>query len=224
MNDLAINGCGDLVLTLVLAMNVFLSMEAVVDVLVSSLVDIGVADLLGGFGTSRSISCNLLDMDWTTKVERHLKREKVSAVESSCPRSRLAHLFVQRSKRTRERLHLMLTGTGLAIHIGDLPIRSRRTDIGVLNCLDRLAKPITVQLLLRAHGTEICNGIASKQHGCDRDNGSEGLHDGQQVLKSCMVSIFLWLLSLVVLDRPVCDLYVHKRERIRGRVSRGFEV
>ena len=49
-DDLAINGCSDL-LTLVMTMKVSLSMKmAIVDVLVGTLMDGGVASLLHGFG------------------------------------------------------------------------------------------------------------------------------------------------------------------------------
>ena len=70
VDNLTIDCCGDL---LALILIISLGMITVVDMLVSSLVDIGIANLLEGFGSRWGISCDLLDLDRTTEVQGDLE-------------------------------------------------------------------------------------------------------------------------------------------------------
>jgi hypothetical protein len=72
VNNLAINGCSDL-LTSVITMQVSLSLEmTVVNMLMGTLMDCGVVCFLDRFGRRRSIGGELFDTDRTTKVQRNL--------------------------------------------------------------------------------------------------------------------------------------------------------
>lgn len=179
MDNLTVDGCSDLLLTLVLGMNIVLGLETVMDMLMGSLVDVGVSNLLNRLSARRNIGRKLLDVDRATEVQRDLCKQNLSAVASSYPRSGLAHLLIQRCKRTREGLHLIFARTSLAVHAGNLPVRARRANIGVLNCLDRLAEPVAVQLLLWTHGAQISKDIANGQQGRESDNGRRFLHNGR---------------------------------------------
>jgi hypothetical protein len=79
VDNLTINSRGDL-LALVLTTSILLGMETVMDVLVSSLVHIGIANLLDRFGTCWGIGCNLFDLNRTTEVQGDLQRPSLLAV------------------------------------------------------------------------------------------------------------------------------------------------
>jgi len=49
----------------------------------------------------------------------------------------------------------------------------------VLNCLDRLAEPVSTQLLLTLT-TQISEHVAGKEQNGIRGDRTENLHDGQQ--------------------------------------------
>jgi hypothetical protein len=85
MDNLTVDGCSDLLLTLVLGMNIVLGLETVMDMLMGSLVDVGVSNLLNRLNARRNIGRKLLDVDRATKVERDLCKQNLSAVASSYP-------------------------------------------------------------------------------------------------------------------------------------------
>jgi hypothetical protein len=80
MDNLTVDGCSDLILTLVLGMNIMLGLEAVMDMLMGSLVDVGVSNLLNRLSARRNIGRKLLDVDRATKVQRDLCNQNLSAV------------------------------------------------------------------------------------------------------------------------------------------------
>ena len=81
VDNLTVDSRSDL-LALLLTMIISLGMETVMDMLVSSLVDIGIANLLDRFSIRGGISCDLLDLNWTTEVQGDLGRQDLSATSS----------------------------------------------------------------------------------------------------------------------------------------------
>ena len=67
----------------------------------------------------------------------------------------------------------------MAIHAGDLMVGTRGANIMVLNCLDRLAEPVSTQLLLTLT-TQISEHVAGNEQKGTRSDRTENLHDGQQ--------------------------------------------
>jgi hypothetical protein len=91
------------------------------------------------------------------------------------------------------------------IHISNLVIRASGTDIAILNRPDRLAEPVSFNLL-RAQGAQISTNASEKHYDCGRINDTELLHDGRLMLISCRVSILLLqMLGMGVPDRAVCE-------------------
>jgi hypothetical protein len=66
----------------------------------------------------------------------------------------------------------------LAIHIGDLLVRTGRANIRILDRLDRLAEPVA-RYLFGTLGTHISEDIVDEQQGSGCDNDSKLLHCGQ---------------------------------------------
>lgn len=119
-------------------------------------------------------------MEWATEVQRDLGKQDQLEVALNRARSGPAHLFIEGRNWTREVLGLRRADAARS-HLSNLIIGAGNADIAILDGLDSLAKPVTVDLL-RAHTTEVSSNTNEKQGDCSCNHHSEVLHDRQLML------------------------------------------
>jgi hypothetical protein len=102
-------------------------------------------------------------------------RQDKLAVASNRVRSGPAHLFVEWGNGTGELLWLRRADT-VGGHLNNLVVCARNTDVAILNGLNRLTEPVSIDLL-RAHAAKISNGTYEKQGDCGYNHHAEVLHD-----------------------------------------------
>ena len=148
-------------------------------------------------------------------MQRDLGRQDPLAVAWKRVRSGLAYLFIEGRNWTREVLGLRRADT-IRSHLSNLIICAGDADIAILNSLDSLAKPVTVDLL-GARSTEVSFNTNEKQGDCKCNRHSEILHDRQLMLCHADIDSFFggcW--NLGVPDRPVCE-NMNPQTSVNGR-------